>query len=216
MNTLETIKKTFLATSIILSLTTASTVRAADFDFSGTFTNDNDVLRLDFSVGSDSNITIFSSSWDDGGFDPILSIWDSSGQLIAQQDDGYIVGQTSSNDVVYTHGSWDSYYTQFLTAGNYTATIAQYSNFAVGTNLSQGFWYDGVGNENFTSNYGCSNGQFCGVWTYNDNRTNEWAFHILNVDDAVIIDPVHAPEPSSLLGLIGIGVIGLTVKRTKG
>jgi len=47
----------------------------SDFDFSGTFTNDNDIVLLDFSVDSTSTVTIFSSSWlagDNGlGFDPI-------------------------------------------------------------------------------------------------------------------------------------------------
>ena len=39
--------------------------QAADFDFSGTFTYDNDVVLLDFTVGAGSTITIFSSSWGD-------------------------------------------------------------------------------------------------------------------------------------------------------
>ncbi|WP_369600392.1 DVUA0089 family protein [Hahella sp. SMD15-11] len=118
-----------------------------DFDFSGTFTKDNDVVLLNFTVNTASSVTIFSSSWDDGGFDPILAIWDSAGNRIEQQDDGGLTGSTVSNGVSYDYGVWDSYFTIALDAGTYTASIAQYSNFANGTHLSDGFRYDS--NPNF-------------------------------------------------------------------
>ncbi len=216
-NIFKVFQKTSVAISVILVLGTASTVKAADFDFFGNFTNDNDIFRFDFTVGADSDITIFSSSWDDGGLDPILAIWDSAGNLIAEQDDGQLTGSETSNGVSYDYDIWDSYYTEFLTAGSYTATIGQYNNFANGTNLSDGFRYDGAGNENFTSAFGCSNGQFCGVFTDNDNRTSEYAFHILNVDDAVVVDPDpnSIPEPASLLGLLTVGSFGTFLKRKR-
>ena len=66
--------------------------QALDFDFSGTFHQDNDVVGLGFVVGVPSTVTVFSSSWLSGnppaGFDPILDVWDSAGNRIAQQDDG--------------------------------------------------------------------------------------------------------------------------------
>lgn len=194
-------------TAIVLS---SQVARAADFDFSGTFDADNDVLMFDFTVDLDSSVTVFSSSWDDGGLDPILSIWDTAGNLIQEQDDGENIGSTSSNGVFYDHGVWDSYYTEFLTAGDYTAVVTQFDNFANGTSLSDGFSYDGPGNENFTATLGsCSNGQFCGVFSFDDNRTNEWVFHLTNVGSATVIgdDPESVPEPASLLGLAAIGAV---------
>ena len=194
---------------------------AADFDFSGVFTSDNDIDLLDFTVGSASTITIFSSSWGDDnaatsgyvagwGFDPILAVWDSSGNLLAQQDDGHNVGSTLSNGVSYTHGHWDSYYDVFLSPGDYTASIGQYDNFAAGSNLSDGFFHDG--DTDFTTAFG-SQPLFNGVWSSDDARTGNWDFHILNVASASGPgDPI--PEPATLL-LLGSGLVGLAAARRK-
>ena len=189
-----------------------------DFDFSGTFTNDNDIVLLDFTVDTASTITIFSSSWGDGvadfgyvadsGFDPMLAIWDSSGNLVQQQDDGDNVGTTQSNGVDYTHGLWDTYFTQSLTAGGYTASIAQYDNFANGVSLSSGFRRDGNPNFTFDEAFG-TQPLFNGVWDSTDARTGDWEFHILNVDSAS-----QVPE-SATLALFGLGLAGLGFARRK-
>jgi len=158
--------------------------RAVDFDFSGTFENDNDVVLFDFTLGEDSAITIFSSSWGDdnpatdgyiagGGFDPILAIWDNTGVIEQEQDDGFNAGSTLSNGVPYTHGDWDSFFNVFLTAGDYTASITQYDNFRAGDSLSDGFRHDGNPNFTFGEGFG-SAALFNGVWTDDDPRTGDW------------------------------------------
>jgi len=197
-----------------------SSAQANDFDFSGTFAKDNDIVALGFTVGEDSTITIFSSSWlyanppaggSLGGFDPILAIWDSAGGYVSEQDDGHNVGSTLSKGVLYDHGSWDSYYDVFLSAGNYTATIAQYSNFRDGTNLSEGFRYDGNDNFTFDMGYGgATQPYFNGIWDSNDPRTANWEFHILNVAEA----HHDVPEPATML-LLGFGLLGLGLARKK-
>lgn len=192
----------------------ASIASAIDFDFSGQFAQDNDVALLNFTVGVDSTITIFSSSWIEGGsglgFDPILAIWDSNGNLIAEQDDGGNVGSTVSNGVSYDHGIWDSYYTQFLTAGSYTASIAQFNNFAVGSNLGDGFVHDN--DPAFTQNFGPET-YFNGVSGSNDARTGDWEFHILNAESASI---VSAPDSGMTAALLSLGLlsIGFVRRRT--
>jgi hypothetical protein len=201
--------------ALVASSTLIAPAQAIDFDFSGTFEQDNDVLLFSFTTDADTTATVFSSSWVDGGFDPILTLWDSAGNLLQQQDDGLNIGSTLSNGVSYDHGLWDTYFNQFLTAGSYLVSITQYNNFATGTNLSAGFAFDGVGNESFTSEFGCSQGSFCGATGQADmtgdpnfNRTNAWEFHVLNVAQAEIVDPppsTSVPEPMSLLSLLVLG-----------
>jgi hypothetical protein len=213
------IKTAFFALLLSMIGTSANAV-PTDFDFSGTFGADNDVLQIDFSVNSASTITIFSSSWLSGnsglGFDPILALWDSAGNLLQQQDDGFNIGSTLSNGVSFDHGSWDTYFTQFLAAGDYIATIAQYNNFAVGTLLSDGFTHDGNPNFTFDLGYG-TEAMFNGVAGVSDARTGDWAFHLLDVDSAVTDVPepgVSVPEPG-MLGLLGIGLFGMGLARRR-
>jgi hypothetical protein len=191
-------------------LGTTKTAQAADFHFFGNFTKDNDVFLLDFTVNSDSNVTIFSSSWDDGGFDPILAIWDSNGNRVKQQDDGDATGSEISNGISYNYDLWDTYFSMLLTPGSYTATIAQYNNFAKGSNLSNGFEHDGAKNENFTAIFKCSNGQFCDALGY--NRTSDYAFHILHVENAAGTIR-NVPEPLTILGAATAFGFGTGFKR---
>ena len=205
----NTLKAVFLTGMLSFSGNASAVV--SDFDFSGTFTNDNDVLLLDFSVDSASTITIFSSSWllgDSGlGFDPILAIWDSAGNLVQEQDDGGIIGSTLSNGVSYDHGIWDTYFTTFLAAGDYTASIGQYDNFAAGTNLTDGFRHDGNPNFTFDEGFGTAD-LFNGVWSDTDTRTGDWEFHVLDVATA----DIQAPEPAVAM-LLALGLIGMGFSR---
>ena len=190
-------------TVVFTTLLFGTAANATDYDFSGVFNQDNNVQHMNFTVGQNSNITVFSSSWVAGGFDPILAIWSNSGALLYQQDDGHNIGTTDSNGVAYAHGNWDSYYDLVLNPGSYIATVAEYNNFANGTTLAQGFMYDNQPHFTFTNGFG-SQPDFNGVLNNQDARTGDWAFHLLNVESAIVV----TPEPATMF-LLGIGILGL-------
>jgi len=204
-----------LKNTVVLSglLLTAGSALAADFDFSGNFTKDNDIAKFSFSVGASSTVTIFSSSWVGGGFDPILAIWAVNGALISEQDDGHNIGATLSNGTSYSHGNWDSYYSVTLAPGDYFATVAQFDNFAKGSTFAAGFKYDSNPNFTFANGYG-SQPYFNGVQSTTDARTSDYAFHILGVTQANHLPPNGTvPDGGSSLMLLGLGIAGVVGMR---
>jgi hypothetical protein len=203
-------RASFIVTSAGL-LTLANPANAADFSFKGSFNSDDDVQLFNFTVDSTSEVTLKTLSYaggtqadgtivSDGGFDPILSLFDSSGDLIDRNDDGNF-------DEVPADPTTGQYYDTFLQSlldpGTYTVAVSQYNNFPVGSNLSQGFIRQGQ--PNFTSDYGCSTGRFCDI--NRNSRTNSWAFDILNVDRAST-PPTIIPEPATVLGTLAFGILG--------
>jgi hypothetical protein len=192
-------KLAFLSLLAAASLNFAAPAAATDFSYTGTLSGPSDVQLFNFVVGSQSTVTLRTYSYaggtmadgtviSNGGFDPILALFDSSGQLIMQNDDG--AGSVPADPNTGNH--WDTYLQQILQPGTYTVSVMAFSNFANGPNLSDGFENDGSFN----------------------GRNSNWAFDILGVSEATQVGAV--PEPSTwAMMLIGFGAIGFAVRRQK-
>lgn len=180
-------------------------VHAADVSFTGKFTNDNEVQEFNFAVaGAAADVTLRTWSYAggtnvtgeqiaSGGFDPIVTLFDAAtGAKISQNDDGGLVPDPVSGS------AYDSFLMQNLAAGNYTATVTQYSNFAIGPLLTDGF--TGTGRSNFAE------------------RDSHWALDIQNIASASLgasyISPIPEPEFYSML-LAGLGLVGFMARRKK-
>ena len=132
---------------IAISLLGLSSIAGAStFTFSGNFVNQTDVARVDFSVASDAtNVRLWTDSFmanatnpSGTNFDPITALWNTStGALISQNDDN-----ASINPATQTY--YDSGFSlATLVAGDYFFTVAAFNNFAAGSNISNGFGFDG-------------------------------------------------------------------------
>jgi len=171
------------------SMALAAPAAAADYSYTGTLSDPNQVLLFNFTVGTASDVTLQSYSYSGGttadgtvisagGFDPILALFDGSGNLIGQDDD--------------SGPGYDVWLSRLLQPGNYTVSVMAYSNFAVGPNLSNGFQ---------------NTGSFGG-------RTQSWAFDVLGVDTATQVGAV--PEPATwAMMLMGFGATGFAMRRRK-
>jgi hypothetical protein len=210
----------FLAVKAVsLSIVAASLASAANFSFQGTLTRDDQIQLFTFSIASTSNVTLRTWSYAggvnaagttiaNGGFDPILALFNSSGLLINENDDGAGVAA----DPV-THLTADTLLRSNLSPGTYSVSVMQYDNFAKGPNLSNGFVYST--SPTFTTAFRCSNGRFCDV--AGANRTGAWAFDILGVDSAstsTLPPPSAVPEPATISMMVaGLGGVLFFRKR---
>jgi hypothetical protein len=181
----------------------AGNANATDFSFTGNFRDDDEVQEFHFAV-TEPSADVILRTWSyaggtnaagteiaGGGFDPIVTLFNSStGRFILDKDDGGLVVDPN------TGNSLDSLLQSNLSEGNYTATVTQYSSFANGSFLDEGF--QGSEATNFSS------------------RDSHWALDILNVDSASLgnsyISPIPEPESYALL-LAGLGLVTLMARR---
>jgi hypothetical protein len=198
------------------SSTRASTI----FDFSGTFSEDDDQASFVITLLSPQTVTILTTSYANGGFAPVLSIFgppaDGDPNLLGFND-GPGGGPCGSRSINLTTGvcldallGFDPVTSSnplgILGAGSYLLVLTEQENLPNGPDLNSGFDMDGLGN--FTAVPGVNDGPFVDPTNPNLTDTGNWALQVENVDSAASL-----PEPSTLpLVFVGLG-IGVVVRH---
>jgi PEP-CTERM motif len=174
--------------------------QAADFSFSGNIAFHNDIVSIDFTLLTDAtDVKVWTDGFDSGvNFDPITAVWAlPSGDNIGENDDDDTIapGQTYyDSGLVF----------DILPAGNYRFTIATFPNFANGSNLSDGFAFDGE--------TPIAIGDWCQPASDNciDQKGTFWSVRLSGVDVAAVPEP----ETYALMGL-GLAAVGWTARRKR-
>jgi PEP-CTERM motif len=157
---------------------------AAAASFSGTFAKDNGKAGFYFLITAPTTVTITSTGYAGGGFDPVLSLYDSTGFNIDSNDD-------------QATGVSDSQLVSPLAKGKYLVYLTQYDNFGP---ASLGLPFNFDDQPDFRGGFVDFSG---------NQRTGNWA---LDISGAAVSGAV--PEPSTWAMLIvGFGLVGAVSRR---
>ena len=179
----------------------------AAISFTGVFLQDDEEATFSFTVAAPANVLFQTYGYaggtngngtaiSPGGFDPVLSLFDSAGTLIAFNDDNPVAPVDPVTGV-----GLDSLISIILTTGSYTLVLTQSDNYPIGPDLAAGFTRTGQGNFTGPAFTG-SPGSF---WDFTPaQRNGAWA---LDIDgDGVAVPGV--PEPGTF-GTLSFGLGGL-------
>lgn len=179
------------------------------FNFAGALPQDDAVQTFLYSVQNTGLVTIFTTSFATGGFAPVLSIFDNTGNL-----QFYVDGATS-NDCAHngtdpaTGACWDARLTfNSVAAEQYLVALTEDDNLPLGPTFADGF--SEQGNGNFTAeppfNPPVPGGSFLLAGPI--QRTGNWAVTFQSPDETLRVTTSTVPEPtSSVLLLTGVSMI---------
>ena len=105
----------------------------------GTFTTDNQVAEFTFNVPTASTYTLYTTSYSEGGFVPVLSLFHGNGTIVAA-DGGSGMCMGSATKDSGTKMCDDAYLNLALTSGSYILALTEFPNVAI-NNLSDGFLF---------------------------------------------------------------------------
>jgi hypothetical protein len=209
-----------LACCVSAGIASASSI----FSFTGTFTTDDQLEIFQFTAPTSAfqaeTLSYGGGTNGDGqvipagGFEPYLSLFDSSGTLVATDYDG--PGGNTDPNTGYALDSLLAIST--LTPGaTYTLILTENNNEPVGS-LPPGSSYSDIfteaGQGDFTATeFPCGGTAFCD--SYYDQRNGNWALDISGVASAVDTSAGSTPEPGSIL-LLSTGLASLALRRRSG
>jgi len=170
------------ATGILAAAMISASAGAATF--TGTFNKDNSKAAFIFKTDGTTPVSITTSGYAGGGFDPVLSLYDANGDAVDYNDDGPGLGS-------------DAQLTGIWAAGKYKVYVTQYDNFGP---ASLGLPFNFDGQPHFAGDFK----DFFG-----NQRTGDYS---VSIEGAVLSAAV--PESSTWAMLIaGFGMIGGTLRR---
>jgi hypothetical protein len=164
---------------------TASLAVAGNFSFTGAFTGENDIQLFTFTTAA-GGTTVKTLSYGGGvnaagatilagGFDPLITIFDSLGNELGSIDNSSAVGGGCLGGIAMgTNGCLDSYYNTAIGAGTYTVALTEFSNVYGGPGIT------------FTPGNLCTS-SFCDAFDNGTARTGNWAVDIVAADSAAIV-----------------------------
>ncbi len=174
------------------------------------------MFRVDFSLASTTDITLQTWSFGGGtnargqvisagGFALVISLFDSSGNLLALDDGGVAPGACGPRKIDPATGfCLDAYFNGVLPAGVYTAVLTEWDNTPNGPTLGDGFVEQGNGN--FTG------GPFLLNAGQGFQRTGDWA---LDVPGLAPLTSVPEPSLMPLLPFL-FPILGFAVRCKRG
>jgi len=170
---------------------------AGTLSFSGVFPGDDYIQFFTYSVQNTALVTVSTTSYATGGFEPILSLFDSSGNF-QNGDSGYAGNRDATLSWVSTAGA------------RYTIALTEYDNFPLGTTLAEGF--SETGNGNFTAKLPFNNPVPGGKFLLPGGRqlTGNWSITFTSAEPTLTASAV--PEPGSLVLLLA-GCAGMLACR---
>lgn len=188
-------------------------------NFNGTFTTDDQVELFTYSVQNTAVVNIFTTSFASGGFAPLLSLFDGSGNLVFS-DNGLADNDCINNGTDPGTGNcYDSRMSWNSVAGEtYTVALTEYDNFAVGPTLADGFFE--AGNGDFTAQPPFN---IPGIGTAfllpsasiaADQRTGDWAL-TLESTEPTLASPAGSTVPEPSMGLLCLAGFALVVGRKR-
>ncbi len=127
----------------------AGVCHAQTFNYSGSLSSPNQVFELSFTLTAPTNVTIETTSWAAGNFDPVMWLFDSTGTQVEKDDDacnGQGCSPIDRDSLIQITG---------LAAGTYTAIVSAYD---------QHYWRAGAA--------GNPAGVLVSGWSYNGDFAN--------------------------------------------
>lgn len=186
---------------LILAVAIPTVAQAATLPLQGVFVDDDQTFSISFTLPAPDNFAATSLGFAGGGFATVLSLFDTTGQLVQLAVGSANSCATASADAA-TGFRWDACFTAAVGAGNYTLVLSQDGNVPYGPSLSDGFSM--TGQHDFTGlNYLGTSARF--INANGSQRDGHWA---------MTVSASAVPEPAPwVIFPAGLALLGVVVRR---